>query len=495
MLYCELPRERRERFGKWLTTWDGSRWPDALVAAFAFACVLTAAWLYGSHTRPPLTSWRALFFDRSLNFAAGVSPLLPLTFLCGTYFFWAYYQLKRRHLIDEYAGLCPFPGPPPGAPPGRFDRVRSLDRQLAREAKNSFYFAYAHPVATAAAVLLVAAVVAARAGDLYLPVAEGPAWDRVFQLGFLVAYVLIAINLTRLLFLWSRVKKLLHAIALLPMAVSFRHLPDAVAANFGGYLYSRRPYSSHLWLPEHQLDLLARSTQELAEAFPPRTYQAADGGSGFDLAEARAAMEFAEMLRRRPGQQPREPDPDLTPGEIRTRFALRARRFLRVLARTWPDRSLDDAFGDEHPEQPPAEPASPRERWVRLAEGFVAVQVVLYLGQCFIRLRNLVWSVTVCASLLLLAGTSYPFHPERLMLGLLIALILAAVALTVTILVQLNRNELVSWITKTSPGKFTLDSGFVGSFFTYVLPVVGLLVIQLSGAFRFLFEPVLRVLK
>src|SRR5262249_12106140 len=157
---------------------------------------------------------------------------------------------------------------------------------------------------------------------------------------------------------------------------------------------------------------------------------------------------------------------------------------LGIISPHWPERPLDDAFGYEHPGAPAAPaPASPRERWAGLAEGFVAVQVVLYLSQYFIQLRNLVWSVTVCASLLLLAGTSYPFHPERLMLLMLIGLIAAVVVVTVTILVQLNRNELVSWITKSPPNQFTLDSGFVGSFFTHVVPTVGLLVIQLSGAF------------
>src|SRR5262249_39422039 len=53
----------------------------------------------------------------------------------------------------------------------------------------------------------------------------------------------------------------------------------------------------------------------------------------------------------------------------------------------------------------------PAREWVRLAENFVATQIVLYVSQFFVHLRNLLLSVTVGTLLLLLAATSYPFQP------------------------------------------------------------------------------------
>jgi hypothetical protein len=132
---------------------------------------------------------------------------------------------------------------------------------------------------------------------------------------------------------------------------------------------------------------------------------------------------------------------------------------------------------------------------VELAEGVVAIQVVLYISQFFAELRNLIWSMLICSVLLLLAATSYPFHPERLILGLFLTLIGAVVAGILYVLVQMNWNELVSRITGTPPNRFTLDTGFVGSFFTYVVPILGIVTLQLTGTFRFLLEPILRVLK
>jgi hypothetical protein len=95
----------------------------------------------------------------------------------------------------------------------------------------------------------------------------------------------------------------------------------------------------------------------------------------------------------------------------------------------------------------------------------------------------------------LLAATSYPFHPEKLLLIGLIALSGAGMAGVLYVLIEMNRDEVVSRVTKTTPGKFSFDSGFLGSFFTYIVPAAGVLVAQLSGSFRWVLEPLLRVMK
>jgi hypothetical protein len=110
-------------------------------------------------------------------------------------------------------------------------------------------------------------------------------------------------------------------------------------------------------------------------------------------------------------------------------------------------------------------------------------------------MRNWVWSLTVCSSLLLLGVTSYPFHPERLMLLFSLGVIAVVVAAVLYVLIQLNYDDLTSRISGTSPNRFTLDSGFASSFLQYVVPVIGIVAIQLSGTFRFLLEPILRVLQ
>jgi hypothetical protein len=186
---------------------------------------------------------------------------------------------------------------------------------------------------------------------------------------------------------------------------------------------------------------------------------------------------------------------------LKTRFSLLSRFLLRLLVSRWPNRPLNEVFGTEPAPIPPSpeEVLQPyqqacRQRWVEMAEGFVAIQVVVYLCQFFIQLRNLAWSIVICSSLLL-AGTSYPFYPEKLLLFLLLGLVGVAVISVFSVLFAINRNELVSRISGTTPNRLTPDANFISSLFTYALPALGVVVVQLSGAFRFVFEPLLRVLR
>ncbi len=100
----------------------------------------------------------------------------------------------------------------------------------------------------------------------------------------------------------------------------------------------------------------------------------------------------------------------------------------------------------------------------------------------------------ICSALLLLAATCYPFHPEHVLLTCLLGLTGGSIVAVVYLLIDMNRDELVSRISRTSQGKF-FDSGFIGSFLTYIVPIVGVLVAQLSGSFRWLLEPIMRVMK
>jgi hypothetical protein len=128
------------------------------------------------------------------------------------------------------------------------------------------------------------------------------------------------------------------------------------------------------------------------------------------------------------------------------------------------------------------------------AEELVATGLVNYLGQFFIQLRSLMLAVLVCSSLLLIAATSYPFHPEKLLLMFLLGLVGAGVACVAYVFLDMSRDEAITRIANTG-GRFSLDTSFLGSFFTYVVPTLGILAAQLSGTFRWALEPILRVVK
>jgi hypothetical protein len=113
--------------------------------------------------------------------------------------------------------------------------------------------------------------------------------------------------------------------------------------------------------------------------------------------------------------------------------------------------------------------------WLRLAEDFVAMHVVSFINYVFVHLWNLLTFGTAALLCLLLAMTTYPFQPQRL-LGVFLALVAVSLVIaTVRILVNMNRNDLLSRIAKTEPNKTTFDWGLVSKLLLYgALPIVTL---------------------
>jgi hypothetical protein len=182
----------------------------------------------------------------------------------------------------------------------------------------------------------------------------------------------------------------------------------------------------------------------------------------------------------------------------RTPPAPRHRELLQFLEQRWPRRAGGDpppypralSLGGVRGE---ADKLGPAREWVRLAENFVATQAVLYTSQFFVHLRNLLLSVTVGTLLLLLAATSYPFQPQSLLVVYLLLAVGVVTFGTVMVFVQINRDPFVSRLSNTTPERFTPDLAFLGSFATYVLPLLGVLAVQLSGSFRLWLEPIFRI--
>jgi hypothetical protein len=458
-------------------------WPLAVVALLGFAL-----WEYYRLVPPPLPTWRALFFERALAFSSGASPLIPLFFLCLALFSWAVFQLKRGYLDEAFGAPAPFPKKEESEV-DPFERVRELDGELRKDLRSSWRLFRQHPVAVSLLVAVIA-FLGAHFYHLHLPVLEGPLWDLTFSLGFLLGSLLVGGSVVRLLLLWSGLGELMDLLALaLPLKDAFRHLPERVVREFGGYFYPQRPRFSRLLFPSWRLAELEEVTfayaQDVPDGDPTRT-------------TLKKVTDKAQAL----GKTLKEAQPHATELDARLlgQFSSLCGLLFKQLVRCWAARPGQEAARNGPPDQAArfAEgvvPEAPRDRWARLAEGLVATSVVVYVSQFFVQMRNLAWSATLCSSLLLIAGTSYPFRPERLLLYLLLGLVGAAVLAVLYVLVEINRNQLVSLITNTTPGRFTPDLGFVHSLVTYVGPALAVLVGQLSGAFRFVIEPILRVFK
>src|SRR5262249_40411167 len=138
--------------------------------------------------------------------------------------------------------------------------------------------------------------------------------------------------------------------------------------------------------------------------------------------------------------------------------------------------------------QPPPTAASP-PKWVEPAEDFLALMVILYVSQFAIQMYKLAWRAVAGGVFLVLAAIVYPFQPELLIFQLQFGLILAIATTIVWILIHVNKNEIISRITNSTPNRFELNWSFLGSLVVYIGPIALIMVAQLSGRLRDVFEP------
>jgi hypothetical protein len=440
----------------------------AMVCGFAAVC-LVRFWTLGDFAR------RALFFVRAVDLSTGLSPLTPLFFVCTGYAAWGFFQLKRTHIAERFNVPSPYPAGE------TFRRLHTADAAVRDEVSyEAIAVRHAKPMAGA---LIGLAGFGLAVWMQALPTVEGWAWDLLFFAGFAGLFLLSATTLVRLFFLWGRVKGLLDAVAAQPMMRAFGRLPTKITEVFGRYLFTQRPHLSHLQVPAHQLRLLVEAVG-IDPTAPPELRGL---GATADEVETILAEQLAAGRKRGAHRRAER--------AVREKLSFVAGRCLEVLTPRGRWLPVDEAFGGGLGKDEPKANAADEPKWVALAESVAATQVVIYVSQFFVQLRNLVWAAVVTSSVLLMAATSYPFHPEKLLLVGLIALSGAGMAGVLYVLVEMNRDELVSRVTRTTPGKFSLDSGFLGSFFTYIVPAAGVLAAQLSGSFRWLLEPLLRVMK
>src|SRR5258708_1478500 len=136
--------------------------------------------------------------------------------------------------------------------------------------------------------------------------------------------------------------------------------------------------------------------------------------------------------------------------------------------------------------------------WLRSAEELIAVQAVDYIPGGRQHLRDL--TPYIVASLVLLTELiwSYELHPVSTLWLLAILLVFAAVVVLLTVVVQMNRNEVLSRIAGTTPGTVTWDLPFVMNIAVIALvPIVTFIGAELPWLREGLYSslnPVLRAL-
>ncbi len=266
---------------------------------------------------------------------------------------------------------------------------------------------------------------------------DGVAFDVVANLAFAVVFLLAVVAALWALALWRSLCPLLQELAAHPLAATLDRLPSSVSRAFGYALLSRL-----------SKDLVARllraQARLLANLRPP-----ASPPTPLDEAIAAASEE---------------------PGPESRKLAELGGALLKIL----PQRP-----SEREQVAPQSTPAT--AEWNRVAEDFVALRLAAAVGKMFLVLRC-VLSIVACSSLAaIVAVGSYPFAPRGVLTLASVAVVGFVAALTLLVVVQADRDEALSRMSKSTPGKVTWSWGFIVRLVTLVgLPVAGLLTTQLS---------------
>jgi hypothetical protein len=535
--YAELLRDRTPLDG-WLgrvlpraSAWLVGMELAVFVAgqAVAIYCLTHALGAFLSGPEAP-TPQSLIYFGRLADASNGLSPLVPVFFLCAVFFAWGLFLVKKLHLASRHAVPCPFPGGP-GNPRG-FQRLGQLHGQVRNELMPPSTWQHHPGLCLLVLGLLVGMYV--KLGYESVPPIDGLLFRDLTLAAFFAGSFLLIFTLCQVYLAWSKLRQLLRLLALMPMVEAFARLPEKVKSE-DGHLFSLRPRDEHLTVVAHLFEALRRrfaafrrrlrrARKHPREPQPvPLTQAARDFKAQFPKGEpAPLPSLFGQdpnVPRARNGPAPGADEDEqerLRCAAANKTLSETARKCLLVLHSLWPAHSMDEAFGGAPQEEKSGAAATPQGKagaappflslpegdpvreWARPAEDFVAAWVVRYLSQFFAQLRNLLTSLTVGSLLLILAAVTYPFRPQSLLLVVLTALTGAVAVFIVVFLVQVNRNELISRITRSTPNRFTPDLGFVHGATTYVLPIVGGLLVQFpffASGLRSLFEPLLHVVR
>lgn len=454
---------------------------------------------------PERSAERLLFFERATNLTDGVSPVVPVFFLAMAFFCWGFVQLKRlsllasRHTVDN-----PFPEKT------YFEHVQGCHGRL------KDYLSSPGRVLgkgkTGAWIALVALLFTfLRLYSCFVRSVEGILADCLIFLGFAVLAFVIVYGWLHLCKVWRSIRELMDALALLPRSKSLgealKRIPPTITRLFGPYLSTRRA----------GLDEQSQARQDRLEQLKPDLERVKDHlMKSQDPAAAKLLQAIKDTVPVIP-----EPKPE--------NFCPAAQACFALLGQVWSEPTLVEKFTESStPASAEAAPSAspslvhvtktkppettpfltedittkdddkPARNWLMRVQDFVALEVTVYLSQFFVHLRNLILFLAIAPILMLLAVSSYPFQPQRLWLMLAATLIIVVTATIIWIVIQIERNEVVSHILSTTPNRLNFHWHFLGQVLIYAAPLLGVVIATSSLAsdlIHALVDPLIQALR
>jgi len=392
---------------------------------------------------------------RAMHLTSGVSPLLPLVLLALGFAIWTWWQLQQARSLDHHdpfeSGIRRL-----AIRDGAEATWRRMYRAMVDARRGMSWIA---PGVGVIGISLLMAVGAWFVGRRYLPSLEvightgaADGWfDLALWIGLLSLLVSSSWAIYRLAYTWHGLERFLDVVAGLPLVNAFLRLPlDVVRITDVGFLGFRRDsrgdaaYADDLWATarQHASDTIALPVETL-----PRWE--------------------------------------------------RVQRALAALREGWERARARPNTGKEKDVPIEGDPApADRARAWRTLEEYVACEVVLYVEGYLRNLRRLCFFLFASLLILVLVSAQYPYQPRSIVALASLLLLVATVVSVFWVMVRLSRNETISRISRTEPGRVTWDTSFVLNVVTFgVVPLLAFASSEFPAVRTFLFswaEPLVR---
>lgn len=422
---------------------------------------------------PPDLLPAVLLFERLTNPASGLSILVPVVLLASACALLAFCHL-RRLTLDEWGGFAP-------ALVGRrssdLEGAEALERHIQRTLRQIWVSPALSALLTFVFGFLVVWLLMRMS-----PSPETEPYRTLFRLVFFFACLVTLFTAARYALLWRRLRTFLRFLAAHPMADAFDRVPRRLAEAVGP-----RAFGRFISLPDfarllHQWRLL--------EIGFPAARPGLERDFGLKQSETGRVLEALANLQTLrvffSGRMRRSSGRILQTWKARAQTAgwigFLARMLQPVMEPYWRTKPLspDAPAAGKDAAAPQAESSVEKRAldpaaaaWLRQAEEFITSHLVIYVAYVFLHLRNLLSTFLVSALLLFVAVTAYPFQPARILVFFLTAFIVLLAALAVGSFLQMDRDEILSRVSRTQAGKVSWDFSLVLRVVVYgLLPIL-----------------------
>jgi hypothetical protein len=467
-----------------------------------------------------------LSLERSMAIPSGVSSFFPLIFLGVAGLAWIFAVLKGRYLLDQ--ATPDFPGSEDVASkslsrnwmigrarllpsPARNRQAAGTDSKPAKPDEFTWdllvtrhkQFYNALQTRTLWLSHIPATVVIAL--DLYFlcPLivrltkpAESLVFEWVFGTVYFALFMIMSLSLLRLILLGLKLRELLQLTARLPLNQALGRIPLSVTRWFYTLPAPADGRFEMIW---RQAQALADRTNGDAKSLEREL------AAGYQIKKSeKELVEIASSLKNTTSE-------DL--GSL-------IKRIRPILEEYWRSRPVTEAYG-EAPSPSSGKSAGTGEYqglrdiamaiatkqlatdqptrqlpgWIQATEDLLALLLMRRLSAWLAQLWILIGFLVVGTLCLFLAVNSYPFPIQGHLLSYLCVLVVGIVLVVGFVLLEVNRDPVISRVANSIPNRLKLDQNLVMNLVTYIIPLLGALAaisFDVSDTLRTFLEPIIK---